>query len=310
MQGTHKQTAKNGGLMKHHIWSNTLRVRILLAIVTIFLTVPHGLSFSAEVQPRIQELVGAIKDGRGMVYTLSDFKRGDTLYAHLANTSGNLDPMLGVLKKDPDRDLLGKELAKVIENSDRNLIEALALFNEEHFMAWDDDSGNNHDAMLKFSIPADGTYFLFVTSTVTNQHIDKFEPHLTSGSYRLVLGLNTPSVAAGQGESTGDIIARIDNRYAKRSSHVQHLDQELTADKRHTFYTIRELEPDDSLSVRLVSTDNQPLPRLYLSDFAGKLLALGDDDRASSEVTLTYHSQEGAVGLVLSLDGNNVEYSQ
>ena len=293
--------------MRRRICTTTLRLQMFLGIIGILFIVPLGLAYSAELHPQIQELHGAITEGQGRAYTLSNLKKGDTLYAYMANTRGNLDPVLGVLKKDFDSEILHKEFAKVVENPDVNLLEALARLKDEHFMAWDDDGGDGYDAMLKFSIPADGTYYLFAGSMIANLYFDAFKPHVTTGSYRLLLGLNAPSVETGEGEPTDSIIATVEEKYAKSSVHVQHLDQNLTTDKQLIFHYLRELEPGDTVYARLEGKDDNLLPRFYLSDFGGKLLVLGDIDETSNSVTFSYSSPEGAAGLVLTIDGNNAD---
>ena len=67
----------------------------------------------------------------------------------MANT-GNRDLMLGILKNDRDRDLLREALAAIVANTDLNLVTALSRFVDDHFVAWDDDSGDGYDAFLSF----------------------------------------------------------------------------------------------------------------------------------------------------------------
>ena len=294
--------------MKFPCWFIAWRLLIGAVILSVFTILPVCQPVAAQTSGHIQELQGVIEGGRGVVYTLRGLKKGGTLYAYMANTGGNLDPMLGILKNSRDLDSLQSALAAIVENSDLNLVNALSRFVDDHFTVWDDDSGTGYDAFLKFSIPADGTYYVFAASTITNQKIDAFAPHLTSGSYRLMLGLNAPGVETGEGEPTSAIIARIEKN-AKSPSQVQHLDLTLSSDKRFTFQRLIDLQPGDSLYARLVSTNGHPLPRIFLSDFGGKPLAMGDIDPSADAVTFTYHSREAAVGLVFNIDGGNVDYS-
>ena len=56
---------------------------------------------------------------------------------------------------------------------------------------------------------------------------------------------------------------------AKPSLQVQHLHITLTSDKRFAFYRLIDVQPGDSVYARLVSTDDHPRPRIFLSDFGG-----------------------------------------
>ncbi len=79
----------------------------------------------------------------------------------------------------------------------------------------------------------------------------------------------------------------------------------LTSDKRFAFYRLIDVQPGDSVYARLVSTDDHPLPRIFLSDFGGKPLTMGDIDRSANAITFTYHSREPTVGPILNIDGSN-----
>jgi len=275
----------------------TLRLLTLVVILATLLIWPNSRAVSEEAKSQIQELNGFIEGGRGVVYALSNLKKGDTLYAYLTNTSGNLDPILGVLKETADLEAMHKEVMQSLDNSAENLVDAFSRIADTHFIVWDDDNGNGYDAMLQFTIPADGTYFLLAGSMVINQSLYDFKPSFTFGSFRLLLGLNAPSVGMGIGEPGGNVFAIIDSKYNTPSVHVQHLDLELTADKPLTFHSLRTLHPGDSVYARLKSEDGQPFPRFFLGDFGGKPLIFGKTDEFSEAVMFTYHSQEGAAGL-------------
>ena len=249
---------------------------------------------------------GFLEVDQGTVYTLNNLKKGDTFYAYMSSTSGNLDPMLGVFKKESDPDFRYEEVLETDTNSDVNLVDVFSQFAGDKFIVWDDDSGQGYDARLKYSIPADGDYFVFAGSMITNLTLDGLNPTFTFGAYRLLLGLNAPGVETGTGKPTGESFATIRTRDIQLSSHVQELKQKLTADKQFVFHHLRNLKPGDILYVRIVSTGDHPLPRLFLSDFGGKPLVFGKIDEPSNAVMFSYECQEGASGLNISLDGSSI----
>jgi hypothetical protein len=281
-----------------------LQLLTFLVILPILFVSPISRAVSEEATSQIQELNGFLEGGRGVVYTLSNLKKGDTLYAYLTNTSGNLDPMLGVLKKAGDPEAMYKEVVQSLSTSEENIVEKFSQTADTHFIVWDDDNGNGYDASLQFTIPADGTYFLLAGSMVINQSFGDFKPSFTFGSYRLLLGLNAPGVGGGTSEPGGDSFATVENKYNKPSVHVQHLDLELTADKPLTFHNLRTLHPGDSFYARLESRDGAPFPRLFLGDFGSKPLIFGENDEETEAMVLSYHSEEGAAGLNLYIDGS------
>jgi hypothetical protein len=279
-----------------------LLLAIILGICAIAIT---GTSALAETNPRIQLLDGHLGDDRGIVYTLADLKKGDTVYAYMKGISGNLDPMLGVFKKDSDPDFQYDDVSEFIANSDVNLVDAFSQFASDKFIVWDDDGGQGYDARLKFSVPVDGDFIILAGSMITYLSFGSLTPTFTTGTYRLLLGLNTPDVETGKGEPTGELIAIIEKRAIKSSSHVQNYEQKLTADKQFVFHHLRNLKPGDTLYVRVVSPDDHPQLLLFLSDFGGKPLVFGKADKPSNGVMFSYESKNGASGLNISLDGRN-----
>jgi len=281
------------------------RLLLLAIIFGICALVITGKSTLAETDPRIQLLDGFLGDDRGIVYTLADLKKGDIVYAYMTGTSGNLDPMLGVFRQESDPDFQYNDVLEFIEHSDVNIVDAFSQLASGKFVVWDDDGGQRYDAKLKFSVPADGDYYILAGSMVTSQSLESLAPTFTTGTYRLLLGLNAPVVETGEGEQTGKLIANIKKSAPKSPSHVQNYEQQLTAEKQFVFHHLRSLKPGDTLYVRVVSLGDSPVPRLFLSDFGGKPLVFGKTDESSNSVMLNYVSSVGASGLNISLDGSH-----
>jgi hypothetical protein len=297
-------SVKGQCIIKSSFMFRSLQTLALVVILPLLLIWPDSRAVSEELKPQIQELNGVIEDGRGVLYTLSNLKKDDTLYAYMTNTSGNLDPMLGVLKKAEDPAMIHKEVLQSFVNPAENPVEAFSQIADTHFIVWNDDSGNDYDAMLQYTIPADGTYFLLAGSMATNQPFFNFEPSFSFGAYRLLLGLNAPGVGGGTGEPSGDLFATLDRKYSKPSVHVQLLDLELTTEKHIALHHLRALQPGDSVYARLESKDGQPLPRFFLSDFGGKPFVFGKTDESSKASVFTYQSPKGAAGFNLFIDGS------
>jgi len=310
------QSGKNNTFFQKIRQGETIKIKffitfgIFLLVNQLFVLTATAINHntaSGETTPRIQELQGTVEDDRGIIYSLKDLKKGDTLYAYMTGTNGNLDPLLGVFKKDGRPDFGYEEALKFIENSGRDSVVGFSLFAGDKFIIWDDDSGAGYDAKLKYSVPADGEYFVFAGSMITNQALDNLEQAFTFGSYHLLLGINAPGVEAGKGESSSDLIAEVDFQNFKPSSNVQRLNLKLTSNKKLAFHQLRNFKPGDTLYVRLVSTNNQPLPQLFLTDFGGKPLVFGKIDKSGSATILSYLFQEEASGFNISIDATGIE---
>ena len=128
-----------------------LLLAIMIGICTFATTGDFAL---AETNPRIQLLESFLGDDRGIVYTLTDLRKGDTVYAYMAGTSGNLDPMLGVFKQEGEPQFQYNDVFEFIANSDVNIVDAFSQLARGKFVVWDDDGGQGYDARLKFTVPA------------------------------------------------------------------------------------------------------------------------------------------------------------
>ena len=166
----------------------------LVSVITILL-LSMGKSLLVQeafgmTEGKTQELRGYIEDGVGMVYTIKNLKKDDTLFLSMKHTGGNLDPLLGILKEPEALHDLRNEAMRFSTEPGLNLLEAANQFADKHFLTWDDDSGDGYNAALQYQVPADGTYFLFAGSMFTNKSVYTFNPQFTSGSFHLTIGLN------------------------------------------------------------------------------------------------------------------------
>ncbi|MFW2365261.1 MAG: hypothetical protein ACN4GW_02535 [Desulforhopalus sp.] len=253
----------------------------------------------------IQEVQGYLEEGSRVVYTLSDLKKGDMLYAYITSTNGNLDPLIGISDTDKSVDLTPEEILEAVVGSPQDLVTSFTEFTNNRFLAWDDDSGRGYDASLQFQIPEDGTYFIFVESTITSQTFATLEPGFTSGAFRMLFGKNAPEVADGKGEPVGQPIAAVDQRYVQRNVFVQRLDVKLSEKKPVTFHHFKKLQPGDLIFVRLSNRGSSPLPQLFITDFGSKPLVFGNIVERDNSVLLKYQTPKDADNLFLYVDASN-----
>lgn len=119
----------------------------------------------------VEEITGALtEETNDTFFTFNDFEPGDTLYVFLEATSGNLRPIIFL------EDFGNKPLAS------------------------GNYAGQHRVATLQYTFDEGGDNFrLEIVSCCKD---DK----LTSGDYRLLVGVNDPAVLTGQAVSTGDAV--------------------------------------------------------------------------------------------------------
>ncbi len=241
------------------------KVYLTLTLLSILLIVPLSL-VRAQARPPVQELTGSLAPDQTDIYVISGLKKGQTLDALMENTSGNLDPILSILPGDINLpatlESYKKALADLIATSANPLLDLPAL-RDKFTLAWDDDSGPGHDAALMFTPPNDGDYYLLAGGSLSAAG------RATTGSYRLLLGLDAQQVLDGSAEPTGAVIAVQDQ--ALLGAHlVQEISGSLNKDISSVSIRLGDINRGDTLYVDLQSTSGDLRPILMLRDYADK----------------------------------------
>jgi len=287
--------------------SRTAYLLQALACCLLF-TILARSAVGAEDVRRVQEIQGYLQSGSRLVYTVHALKKGDTLFAYMHSTGGNLDPVLGVAQDVGPAEQTPEELLEMVVTSSQDFLSSYRTIADTRFLAWADDSGSGYDASLEFPVPEDGTYFLFAESMITNQTPNAFQPQLTSGPFRLLLGLNAPEVAKGQGEETGEQpLATITEPFLERRSQIELLVLKASPKNLVTFMALKKLQPGDVITARLTSPSGSELPKLYLTDIGSKPLVFGVPDEPGESILLNYRSRDGGDNLLLYLNASSID---
>lgn len=147
-----------------------MRRRVFSGVLAVIIVLGMFPATSLAQGPaQVQEFTGQVSNRSEVVlFDLRGLQAGYTLYAYVEATSGNLDTYLG----------LGSDgFAQVLRE--------------------DDDSGGDYNSALQYPIRESGDYQIAVT---------RYDES-TSGAFRLLVGVNTPQVLAGQGRPTGTAFA-------------------------------------------------------------------------------------------------------
>jgi hypothetical protein len=236
----------------------------LLTLVVILLA-PFGIVLAQDV-PSVQDLNGSLAPGQTDIYLIKGSIKGQTLFAYLENTSGNLDPILSILPADENFSATLESYKKAVEelvaNSSQPLLDLPAL-RDRYTLAWDDDGGQGYSAALKFAVPNDGDYYLLVGSSLSAAG------RSTAGDYHLLLGLDAPQVLEGTAEPNGAIIA-VQDQEVLGTHLIQEYNSSLTTDKSTSTINLRDFNPGDTLYVNLEAKSGDLKPILYLRDYSNK----------------------------------------
>ncbi len=224
----------------------------------------HPLPASGE--KAVQVISGRVDSDIGHVYSLSRLTKGDTLYVHARGTSGNFDPMIGLMRPGVDFEALRQAFRTEIGEaaaSGRDLLPIIPELFDRFSPAWSDDFSSGYAAAFKFDVPAGGEYKLLVRSTLAKQ---------TYGGYSLIIGLNAPEVLSGQAKETGRRLAVLDRKASHLDAAVQEIKGVLTTEKSSTFHLLNPVAAGDTLFAFVEATSGDLKPAVFLEDYGDKPL--------------------------------------
>lgn len=251
-----------------------------------------GLSLAAGIGPAlaqedgaVQALTGRIEPGEVLLYLLPDLQQGQRLYLYVEPTSGNLDPIVGVVDPGVDPEDLESAFETAFDRAvaaGSDPLEALEEARDQFTLAWDDDSGGGLTPALEFEVPADGDYRLVLAGALSAGGGESF------GAYRLLVGLDAARVLKGEAEPTADTVAILDVEATPPGIGVQEITGSLTEDKRSTFVALNDFKPGDTLYAYIEATSGDLTPTIALQNFALKPIRVGNLDGSDTKGSLQY----------------------
>jgi len=255
------------------------KIIVFFGLAGLFLPVQ---TTAAQVSKAIQEVTGEIEPGAAIVYRVSDLVKGQTVYAYMAGTSGNLDPLMILVEGDADPISLRQEFRDSVKqaiSAGEDPVTAIESAADDLYLAWDDDSGHGYDASLAFTVPADGSYLLGIGSSL-------LQP--SAGEYRLIVGIDAPEVLNGDVEPTIDTVITFQEDLSRLGMAVQEIFGTLTAENSSTFYNLHDFRPGETLYATVETTSGDLAPVLVLEDFGEKPVRSGNYLGEESVASLQY----------------------
>ena len=262
--------------------------RVILFGLGLFLSLwlSWGVVTHAQSTGAVQSLTGYLKANDAQVYTIPNLKTGETFYAYIEGTSGNLDPIIALVNKRSDWLTLFKKIGQQIDEAvvdGQDPLVVIPKLLDSKFLAWDDDGGEGYDATLEFKVPQAGDYQLLVSDSPYKE---------TFGEYRLLLGLDAPQVLTGDAESTGVEIASPREMISEPRVAVETFTGSLTSEETSTFFKLQDFQKGDNLYVLVEAISGNLKPTVELRDFGDKLLRTGNFSGTDTQGKFDYQFEE------------------
>jgi hypothetical protein len=244
---------------------------------------------------------GELERREAVSFLVRDLRAGDRLEVRARGQSGNLDPLVAVMRADePLAARIGTlmELLQAEIEAGRDPFAALPQIAQGHGISVDDDSGPGYDARLFVHITDDGDYRIFLTGGRDSLSFGDIGRRVSTGRYSLAVGLNASLGVqpAPRGESL------LQREQAERPVSIQHLEGSVSPDRPLIRYQLKDLNWGESLRVVVsASEEGGNAPRVRLFDFGGKALALANalGNHPVGEFTYSFESRATNHSLVV-----------
>jgi hypothetical protein len=213
-------------------------------------------------------------------------------------TSGNLDPVLGVMDATtPLAEVEARYLTEIerLAAESENVALDLEALRQRTFLAWDDDGGTGYGAELEFVVPTAGDYRLIAGASLSALG------RATSGDYELLVGLNAP----GATEPAGDPFVEREQVGVGFAPAVEETTGALTVESPTTTLRLADIDAGETLYVTVAPTSGNLIPTVILRDFGGKPLQASNLDGQNARATLEFLFEEPAVGYTLEIMAAN-----
>lgn len=272
-------------LGRHFTVNSRSKFAAILLAVALSLTLDFGI-VKAQENGTVQELTGRVDPGEAVLYLLPHLNAGETLYVRMEGTSGNLDPIVGLVDPSVDPEALESALEDALDQAateGTDPLEAIETVLDQFALAWDDDGGGGLASALEYEIPADGDYRLLVAGALSLVGGGTF------GDYRLLIGLDEPQVLTGEAAPIGDTVAVLDVESTPPGYGVQRITGALTpAERRSTFLDLHSFKPGDTFYAYIEATSGNLAPTLVLRNFANKPIRSANLDGRDTKASMQY----------------------
>lgn len=253
-------------------------------------------------EPRIQQTSGFVTGADDTdVFRLSGMQAGDLLSVYAQTTSGNLDPLVALLRDRNDLERVARDYNASLDEvvaANSDIAASLIVLRNQYFLAWDDDSGAGYAATFSYKLPDDGDYLLLVAPALGSLGRETF------GEYSLLVGLNAPDVVSGAANPSGEPIATYLPAALGQDTAVQEIAGTLTSAQPRVRFTLEPVQTDTTIYAYAEGTTPGVTPTLILRDFGGKALAAGNLTGSEPVARLRHHLISGGVNHVVEVSAS------
>ena len=286
------------------------RLRQGLAAAVLALGVMLGAVPDAAAWSVVQVEEGVVDPGDVVGYRLNGVRRGDRIVANLHGITGDLSPVLGLVKLPFDTPGFLSALKKAGDEAaaaNRDLRPALEKVAGAAFIAWNVDDDVSYDGALSVQIPDNGDYALVVAGApVPGSGGAGAEPSF--GRFRLVLALNPWTPLTQDTQPVGEPFATFSAEVSPPEHRVQTISGETAATRPRAILSLNNFDAGDTLFVRVEGTGGNKAPMVQLLDYGPKVLATSGPAEDGKAALLRYSFKQAAPDYRLRVAGDAASF--
>lgn len=242
----------------------------------------------------VQQINDYLRPGESHAYLLRDLQAGDEIAVAMQTTSGDLDPMVGIMDTSgslADVDAAYRaDIARLVAESD-NIALDLETLRKRYFLAWDDDGGPGYAASLTYTVPADGDYRLIAGSSLSALG------RVTAGDYELLVGLNAPDLT----QPAGQPFVERELWDSPATVSVETATGTLSAESPVVTLRLAPIEAGGTLYVVVERASGDLVPAVILRDFGNKPVQAANLEGGNSQAVLEFTFAEEAQNYQLDI---------
>ena len=270
-------------------------VPILAAILAISLA---GVLWAQQSGTQVVE--GNLEKRSGDYYVVPDLQQGQTVTVRVETTSGNLDPVVGIVDSGVDGITLLEFIRKAYNQSLQEGADPISAANEMAsglFVAWNDDGAEDSSAILTYRIPADGDYHLLITSGLRTESF---------GDYRMRVDIEPIVEADGDSDAHAASLVQLESKLPPAIVAVDEIVDVYRTDRRDAIYQIRDLDAGDTVYAYVETVSGEASPVLKLLNYREKPLLIDNYGGESQSATLQYTAEQDTENLYILIAASGI----
>ncbi|UCD35768.1 MAG: hypothetical protein JSU90_02735, partial [Nitrospiraceae bacterium] len=245
----------------------------------------------------VQEVRGELSLKQTNVYLIPALRQGQILHVFMEDPADILDPLVMLLKPEISVEAVRKEYLLPLENAlsaGGDPIVSPAETFEKISLIWNDDYEGRYRAAFQYTIQQKGDYRLLIRSTFGRE---------TAGRFRLLVGVNAPSVLKGTAKPAGKPFVSTEKGDETGGKTISSATGTISKGRDFKLHFLHDIPAGETLYVYAEATSGDLRPVITLLDLSDKPLETSNYSGQESRVSMKYLFEQSAQDVKIKISG-------